>query len=162
MGHWLVKTEPEVFSIDDFAQHPITSWTGVRNFQARNFLQSMQVGDDVLIYHSNAEPPCVVGLAQVARVAAPDLTQFDPRDEYFDPKSTQAAPRWFCPDLSFVRKFKRAVSLEELRATPALAGLRLLQRGSRLSVIPVEPHHFKLLVRLAESARPATVHHLEE
>jgi predicted RNA-binding protein with PUA-like domain len=150
MGHWLVKTEPDVFSIDDFAQHRVTSWTGVRNYQARNFLQSMQVGDDVLIYHSNAEPPCLVGLATVAAPATPDLTQFDPRDEYFDPKATQAAPRWFCPDLRFVRKFKRAVSLDELRTLPALEGLRLLQRGSRLSVVPVEMHHFKLLLKLAE------------
>jgi predicted RNA-binding protein with PUA-like domain len=155
MAIWLVKTEPDVFSIDDFARSKVTDWTGVRNYQARNFLMAMEVGDEVIIYHSNAEPPGVVGLAQVHKTASPDTTQFDASSEYFEPKATKAAPRWFCPDLKFVQKFPRQISLDELRHTKSLEGLALLQKGSRLSVIPVSEKHFDILVKMASKKAPA-------
>lgn len=154
MATWLVKTEPDVFSIDDFARVKVTDWTGVRNYQARNFLMSMAEGDDVLIYHSNAEPPGVVGLATVHAKASPDKTQFDPSSEYFDEKARAANPRWFCPDLKFVRKFPRQIPLDELRRTRALEGLTLLQKGSRLSVIPVSDKHFDTIVKMASQKSP--------
>jgi predicted RNA-binding protein with PUA-like domain len=155
MATWLVKTEPDVFSIDDFARARVTDWNGVRNYQARNFLMSMEAGDDVLIYHSNAEPPGVVGLATVHATASPDKTQFDPTSEYFDGKASTANPRWFCPDLKFVRKFARQIPLDELRRTRALEGLTLLQKGSRLSVIPVSDKHFDTIVKMASQKSPA-------
>jgi predicted RNA-binding protein with PUA-like domain len=145
MSSWLVKTEPDVYSIDDLARDKVTDWTCVRNYQARNLLVEMKVGDDVLIYHSNAEPSGIVGLARVAREARPDKTQFDPKSDYFDPKATRESPRWFCPDLKFVRKFPRQIPLDELRKCKALDGFALLQRGTRLSVIPVSPHHAKVI-----------------
>ena len=155
MATWLVKTEPDVFSIDDFARSKVTDWTGVRNYQARNFLMAMEEGDDVLIYHSNAEPPGVVGLATVHKKASPDQTQFDSSSEYFEPKATKANPRWFCPDLKFVRKFDRQIPLDELRGTKSLEGLALLQKGSRLSVIPVSDKHFDTIVTMASKKSPA-------
>jgi predicted RNA-binding protein with PUA-like domain len=155
MATWLVKTEPDVFSIDDFARVKVTDWTGVRNYQARNFLMSMEEGDTVLIYHSNAEPPGVVGLGTVHSKAYPDTTQFDPSSEYFDGKASKAKPRWFCPDLKFVRKFARQIPLNELRRTKALEGLTLLQKGSRLSVIPVSDEHFDTIVKMASQKSPA-------
>lgn len=148
MATWLVKTEPDVFSIDDFARVKVTDWTGVRNYQARNFLKKMEVGDEVLIYHSNAEPSGIVGLAKVYATATPDKTQFDGKSEYFEPKATKAAPRWFCPDLKFVRKFRRQIPLDELRSSKALEGLALLQKGSRLSVIPVSGKHFETILKM--------------
>jgi len=151
MASWLVKTEPDVYSIDDFARDKVTDWTCVRNYQARNFLMKMAVGDDVLIYHSNAEPSGIVGLAKVHKVASPDRTQFERSGEYFDPKATREAPRWFCPDMKFVRKLARELPLEELRGYKALDGLLLLQRGSRLSVIPVSDKHFDFIVKTASS-----------
>jgi predicted RNA-binding protein with PUA-like domain len=116
---------------------------------------SMEAGDDVLIYHSNAEPPGVVGLATVHAKASPDKTQFDPSSEYFDSKASVANPRWFCPDLKFVRKFARQIPLDELRRTRALEGLTLLQKGSRLSVIPVSDKHFDTIVKMASQKSPA-------
>jgi len=155
MATWLVKTEPDVFSIDDFARSKVTDWTGVRNYQARNFLMAMEEGDEVLIYHSNAEPPGVVGLAKVHRKATPDQTQFDASSEYFEPKATKANPRWFCPDLEFVQKFPRQISLDELRGAKSLDGLTLLQKGSRLSVIPVSDKHFEKIVKMGSKRSPA-------
>lgn len=149
MKHWLVKTEPDVYSIDDLKRDQKTEWTGVRNYQARNFLQEMRVGDMVLVYHSNAEPSGVVGVGKVARLAEPDPTQFDKSSEYFEPKATKETPRWFCPQIAFVKKLQVMVSLGDLRDTKALDGLLLLQRGSRLSVIPVSEKHFKKIVEMA-------------
>lgn len=148
MAYWLVKTEPEVYSIDDLARDGSTDWTGVRNYQARNFLKEMSVSDKVLVYHSNAEPSGVAGLAKIVGKAKPDKTQFDPKSEYFDGKATKDDPRWFCPEVGFVKKFRRLLALEELRRSKALAGLLLLQRGSRLSVIPVSEKHFKEILEL--------------
>jgi predicted RNA-binding protein with PUA-like domain len=146
MKYWLVKTEPHVYSIDDLSRDRVTSWTGVRNYQARNFLRQMEVGDMVLVYHSNAEPPGVVGVAEVVSAAKPDPTQFDRASEYFDPAATVVKPRWFSPDLGFAKKLPAMVPLEVLRNTKSLEGLLLLQRGSRLSVIPVSREHFDLIV----------------
>jgi len=148
MRYWLVKTEPEVYSIDDLARDKKTLWTGVRNYQARNFLRSMKRKDAVLIYHSNAEPPGVVGIAEVRAEDRPDPTQFDPSSEYFDPKATEKEPRWFCPEVSLVRKLSRQVSLDQLRGNKSLNGLMLLQKGSRLSVIPVSEQHFRAIISM--------------
>ena len=149
MKHWLVKTEPDVYSIDDLKHDKRTEWTGVRNYQARNYLQDMQVGDMVLVYHSNAEPSGVVGIGKVVRLAEPDPTQFDKKSEYYEPKATMENPRWFCPQISFIKKLPAMVSLGDLRENRALDGLLLLQRGSRLSVIPVTERHFKAVVEMA-------------
>lgn len=150
MSYWLVKTEPDVYSIDDLCRDKFTSWTGVRNYQARNFLKEMKVGDIVLVYHSNAEPPGVVGLAKVKAEAKPDLTQFEVGGEYFDAKATKDNPRWFCPDLAFVEKFPKILALDEMRSISSLEGLALLQRGSRLSVIPVSEKHFMVISKASK------------
>src|SRR5690242_2729187 len=132
MKHWLVKTEPEVFSFDDLMRAPekTTGWNGVRNYQARNFLRDeMKKGDRVLVYHSNAEPPAVVGEAEVVREGYPDPTQFDRRHEGYDEGSGKDDPRWFQVDVKAVRKFKRPVALPLIRSTPELAKMALVQRG---------------------------------
>lgn len=148
---WLVKTEPGSFSIDDLARAGVEPWDGVRNYQARNFMRDeMRVGDPVLVYHSNADPPGVVGIAEVASEPYPDPTQFDPSSRYFDPTSDPADPRWILVDMRFVEKLPRLVSLPELRTRPELEGMVLLGR-SRLSVQPVEPAHFDVIVSLARS-----------
>jgi predicted RNA-binding protein with PUA-like domain len=147
---WLMKSEPDVFSIDDLAKRKTAGWDGVRNYQARNFMKSMAVGDEVLFYHSNAAPPGVAGLAQVAKTAYPDLTQFDRKSDHYDPKATAAAPIWFQVDVRFVRKFPRLLSLDELRGVPALADM-LLFRRSRLSVQPVTDAQRAVIVALARA-----------
>jgi predicted RNA-binding protein with PUA-like domain len=151
--YWLVKSEPEAFSFDDLWQAPrrTTGWDGVRNYQARNFMwKDMRVGDGVLYYHSNVDPAAVVGLAEVASAPYPDPTQFDPRDPHHDPASTTTAPRWYQVDLRATAKLPRGVTLQHLRAEPGLAGMELLRRGSRLSVQPVRPEHWELVLRLGE------------
>ena len=149
MNYWLVKTEPHVYSIDDLKHDKVTAWTGVRNYQARNFLTSMEVGDTVLIYHSNAKPPGIVGVGVVKAKAKPDETQFEKNGHYFDPKATLEKPRWFCPDIRFSEKFGRMISLDELREQQSLEELLLLKRGSRLSVTPVDQKHYNIIVKLA-------------
>src|SRR5436190_21046965 len=139
-GYWLVKSEPDCFSFDDLWRAPrrTTGWDGVRNYQARNFLRdAMRVGDGVLYYHSGAEPPGVAGIARVASDAYPDPTQFDPAAEHFDPKSRRASPQWFQVDIQAVAKLARYVTLADLRGATALAKMLVLQRGQRLSVVPV-------------------------
>jgi len=151
MRHWLLKTEPSVFSFDDLLQSPkqTTGWNGIRNYQARNFLRDqMEEGDRVLIYHSSADPPAVAGLAEVVRAGYPDPTQFDPKDDHYDPESTPTAPRWYQVDVKAVRKLPRPVSLEEIRRTKALAKMPLVQRGQRLSVQPVGAEEYELIVRM--------------
>ena len=148
--YWLMKSEPEVYSIDDLARDGTTSWSGVRNYQARNFMRDdMKIGDLVLFYHSNAEPPGVAGIAKVVRTAHPDLTALDPRSPYHDLKATPENPIWQMVDVGFVAAFKRIVSLDELRADPALAGMLVIKRGMRLSVQPVDPAHFKRVESMA-------------
>jgi len=147
--YWLLKSEPESFSIDDLQRAPkqTTFWNGVRNYQARNLLRDeMKVGDGVIFYHSNADPAAAVGLAEVVRAGYPDETQFDPKSDYYDPDAKPDDPRWFMVDIRFKEKFVRPLSLEVLRTIPALADMVLLQRGSRLSVQPVTAAEWKAIV----------------
>ena len=148
--HWLMKSEPDVYSIDHLQRDGRESWDGVRNYQARNHMQSMKVGDLVLFYHSNADPPGVAGTARVCREAYPDTTQFDRRSKYHDPKATKDAPRWFMVDVEFVEKLPRIVSLAELREDAKLDGMLVTRRGQRLSVQPVEAAHFRRVRALAK------------
>ncbi len=153
IGYWLVKSEPNCFSIDDLsaAKGQTTHWDGVRNYQARNMLRDqMKLGDRVLFYHSNARPPGIAGVAEVVREGYPDTTAFDAKQDHFDPKSKPDCPTWYMVDLKLIAKFKRELSLPELRQVSQLAGMALLQRGSRLSVQPVSPQEFKTVLALAE------------
>ena len=145
-SYWLMKSEPDVFAIDDLAQKKTGGWDGVRNYEARNFMKRMKVGDKVLFYHSNALPPGVAGLAEVCRTAYPDPTQFDLKDSHYDSKSTPDKPIWFQVDLRFLSKFARFVPLDELRGMPGLVDMMLFKR-SRLSVIPVTPIQWKMIVK---------------
>ncbi|GMV50938.1 EVE domain-containing protein [Nitrospirales bacterium NOB] len=149
--YWLMKSEPDVFSIDDLARAPrqTTAWDGVRNYQARNFMRSMQVGDQVLFYHSNADPPAVAGLAEVVKTAYPDATQFDKRDPHYDPAVDPARPRWYVVDIRFLRRFEVPLALDFLRKQGALKDMELLRRGSRLSVQPVRESEWQEILRLA-------------
>jgi predicted RNA-binding protein with PUA-like domain len=153
--YWLMKSEPDEASIDDLAAAPQQTlpWTGVRNYQARNFMRDqMQPGDGVLFYHSSCPQPGVAGLARIAGRLAPDETQFDPRSPYHDPASSRAAPRWLQIDVQLVRK-TRLLSLAEMRAAPELAGMRVLQRGNRLSITSVSAAEWAAVVALLD--RPA-------
>ena len=147
MRYWLMKSEPSEFSIDDLAREPkkSTSWIGVRNYQARNFMRDqMQLGDLVLFYHSTCEVPGIAGIAEVSKLAYPDETQFDRKSDYFDPKATRDNPRWVHVDVKLVKK-TRLVPLSELRGYPKLAKMQLLQRGNRLSITPVDPAEWKFI-----------------
>lgn len=140
MAYWLVKSEPDEFSIDDLYRRPKRTehWDGVRNYQARNFMRDgMKKGDEVFFYHSNCETPGIVGIAKVAREAYPDHTAFDPDDPHYDPKSDPDEPRWLMVDVKYVRKLKRTISLAELKDNPRLADMALVRKGNRLSVMPV-------------------------
>lgn len=150
-GYWLMKSEPSTFSIDDLFRSPkqTTCWDGVRNYQARNFMRSMAIGDQVLFYHSNADPPAVVGLAEVVTTAYVDSTQFDKKDTHYDPGSKPSQPRWDMVDIRFIRKFARPLTLDQLRKESILKGMVLLQKGSRLSVQPVSPLEWRHILRLA-------------
>jgi predicted RNA-binding protein with PUA-like domain len=149
MRYWLMKSEPEVYSIADLRRDGRTAWEGVRNYQARNSMRDdMKVGDKVLFYHSNAEPPGVAGIAEVVRAAYPDPHALDPKSDYFDPKATPANPIWVTVDLGFVEAFPAVVPLPTLKAEPALAGMEVIRKGSRLSVQPVDPAHFAKVVEL--------------
>ena len=154
--YWLMKSEPSAFSIDDLMRAPkqITCWDGVRNYQARNFMRNMAIGDQVLFYHSNADPPAIVGMAAVVRTAYPDPTQFDKRDTHYDSASDPNQPRWDMVDIKFVRKFPRALSLEELRKDTKLKGMILLKKGSRLSVQPVTAPEWQRVVEMASEPIP--------
>jgi predicted RNA-binding protein with PUA-like domain len=149
-GYWLMKSEPSTFSIDDLQRSPnkTTSWDGVRNYQARNFMRSMAVGDQVLFYHSSADPPAVVGIAEVVKTAYPDPTQFDKKDKHYDPESKPSEPRWDMVDIRYVRKFSRALTLDELRKDSKLKGMVLFRKGSRLSVQPVTQLEWKHITSL--------------
>ena len=149
--YWLLKSEPTAFSFDDLAQAPngTTHWDGVRNFQARNLLRDeLRKGDRVFIYHSNCTPPAIVGIAEVVRNGYPDFTAWDPEDKHYDPKSDPDNPTWYMVDIRYVRPLKRALSLDELRATPGLEEMVLLRKGSRLSVQPVTADEWKRILAL--------------
>tara|TARA_R100000687_G_scaffold81441_1_gene78481 strand:+ start:58 stop:501 length:444 start_codon:yes stop_codon:yes gene_type:complete len=146
-----MKSEPDAFSIDDLASRSgkREPWDGVRNYQARNFMRDdMKKGDQVLFYHSSCAEPGVVGVARVVKEAYPDATAFDPESKYFDPKSDPDKPRWFMVDIQLVRKLKRVITLAELKQNPQLEGMRLLARGNRLSVMPVEKEHFDTVLSM--------------
>ena len=149
MKHWLMKTEPDAFSIDDLERVGTEPWTGVRNYQARNFMRQMKPGDRVLFYHSSCAVPGIYGLAEVASTPYPDPTQFDRRSDYHDPKATREQPRWELVDVRFVRHLDPPLTLARLRDhADDLEGLLLLQRGSRLSVQPVTPHQYRRILSL--------------
>jgi predicted RNA-binding protein with PUA-like domain len=146
--NWLMKSEPDVYSIQDLRRDGRTSWEGVRNYQARNFMRDdAQPGDNVLYYHSNADPPGVAGLARIARAGYPDRTALDPASEYHDPRSTEDDVRWYQVDVEFVEAFPRLVSLDELRRTPGLEKMLVINK-SRLSVQPVTDEEFRIVAAL--------------
>jgi predicted RNA-binding protein with PUA-like domain len=149
MSHWLLKSEPAVFSIDDLERVRTTGWEGVRNYQARNYMRDgMKRGDLALFYHSSCADPGIVGIVEVAREAHPDPTQFDRRSPYFDPASSPQQPRWLMVDVRLRRRLKRPITLEALKRQRQLAGLPLVRRGNRLSVMPVSPAEWACILRL--------------
>jgi len=151
MNYWLFKTEPKEFSIDDLTKKPAKTehWDGVRNYQARNFMRDeMKVGDKAFFYHSNCEEPGIVGIVTVASKAYPDHTAFDKKDKHFDPKSDPDKPRWMMVDVKMARKLKRTISLKELKEKSTLKNMRLVQRGNRLSVMPVEKKHWDAILKI--------------
>ena len=144
-----MKSEPDAYGIDDLERDRREPWDGIRNYQARNMMRDdMRIGDEVFFYHSNCKEPGIVGIAKVASEAYPDPTQFDPESRYFDPKSSEEAPRWLLVDVEFVRKLKRTITLAELKAQPGLDGMILTRKGNRLSIMPVDKPHWDLIVRL--------------
>ncbi len=151
--YWLFKSEPDVFSIDDLKSVPggREVWDGVRNYQARNRLRDdVQVGDEVLFYHSSAQPSGIAGIMTVVAAGYPDPTQFDPNSKYHDPKSDLDNPRWIAVDVSFERKFPRLIPLTELKSTPGLEDMAVVQRGQRLSILPVTAAEWKIVMQLAK------------
>ena len=151
MKFWLMKSEPDVFSLAQLKKDKTTWWEGVRNYQARNFMmKDMQVGDLVLFYHSNATPPGVAGIAKISHVAEPDKAQFDKKSEYFDPKATKEKPIWYCVQVQYVDELKHFVSLPDLREAKGLEDMLVLAKGSRLSVQPVEKKHFDIVKNLGD------------
>ena len=149
VSYWLMKSEPDAYSIDDLERDRRQPWDGVRNYQARNMMRDrMQPGDRALFYHSSCEVPAVVGLMKIASEPYPDPTQFDRRSKYYDPKSSPDAPRWYLVDVEFVRRTRRPIPLRELKELPALEGLALTRRGNRLSVMPVSDAHWKAILSL--------------
>jgi predicted RNA-binding protein with PUA-like domain len=148
-SYWLMKSEPDVYSIDDFAKDRTTHWDGVRNFKARNYMRSMAPGDGVFFYHSNADPKAIVGIARVSKEAYPDSTQFDRKSDYYEPKATKDKPYWYMVEVEFVRKLAEPQSLEKLRGVKDLEGMALLKKGQRLSVQPVTEEEWKTICALA-------------
>jgi len=153
MNYWLMKSEPGNFSLDDLQRRPAQTepWDGVRNYQARNFMRQMQVGDQAFFYHSNARPSGIVGVVEMPRAASPAPTQFAPASRYFDAKATVDAPRWDLVEVKFVRAFRHIIALDVLKAVPELADMAVVQKGSRLSVTPVSPAHWQVVLALADA-----------
>ena len=148
--YWLMKSEPSVYSIDDLQRDGSTSWEGVRNYQARNFMRDdMRIGDGVLFYHSNAKPMGIYGVAEVVREAYPDDTAFDPASRYFDAKSDPEKPIWLMVDVGYVRTFKAPITLAALKEIPGLEDMMVIRKGSRLSVQPVTPQEWDIVLRIA-------------
>lgn len=147
-NYWLLKSEPTCYSVDDWKQDKVTMWDGVRNYQARNFIKDMKKGDEILFYHSSCAEPSVVGVGEVVGAAYPDPTAFDKKDRHYDPKSKKESPTWFVVDVRYKKKLKHAIPLGRIKDDPAFAGMKLIQKGSRLSVQPVAKKHFERLVSL--------------
>ncbi len=144
-----MKSEPDVYSIEQLKKDGSTWWTGVRNYQARNFMwKEMQVGDKVLFYHSSCEPPGIAGIAEISKAAEPDATQFDKKSEYFDAKATKEKPMWYCTQVKFKKIFKHYVTLEEIKSEKSLSDMLVLKRGQRLSIQPVDEKHFRILEKM--------------
>lgn len=149
MKYWLIKSEPTCYSIDDFKRDKKTGWSGIRNYQARNFMRnSMQIGDLVIFYHSSTHPPSAVGVARVASTTYADVTALDPKDDHFDPKASAENPIWMQVDMAFVEKFPQPVSIGSIKANPKLKGIPLTQVGSRLSIQPLLAKHFDEICRM--------------
>ena len=151
MNYWLMKSEPEEFSIDDLKTRPgrIEPWDGVRNYQARNMMRDeMKVGDLAFFYHSNCNEPGIVGTMKIASTSYPDPTAFDPEDKHYDPKSKKDTPTWYLVDVQYKRKFKRTITLAELKTHKSLQKMRLLQKGNRLSVMPVTKKEWDTILKL--------------
>jgi predicted RNA-binding protein with PUA-like domain len=154
---WLVKSEPSEFSIDDLekSKNKTTYWDGVRNYQARNFIRDeIKIGDEVLFYHSSTEPNVIVGICEIVREAYPDHTQFDTKHVHYDPKADKKNPTWFMVDIKLVNKFKKQITLEEIKSNPKLAKMRLVQRGNRLSVMPVTKEEFEEILKMESPLNP--------
>ena len=149
MNYWLMKSEPDAYSIDDLERDKREPWDGIRNYQARNMMRDdMKVGDKVFFYHSNCKEPGVVGIMKVASKPYPDPTQFDPDSNYYDAKSNPDEPRWILVDVAFVRKTKRTVTLQEIKGHPGLDDMILTRKGNRLSVMPVSQEHWDIILGL--------------
>ncbi|MEE2959381.1 MAG: EVE domain-containing protein [Myxococcota bacterium] len=151
MNYWLVKTEPEVFSIDDLLHCPnkTTCWDGVRNYQARNFMRDqIKLHDGILVYHSSTNPMRIVGQAKVTRESYPDPSQFEASSAYFDPKATIDSPRWIAIEIQFVRKFPHPIDRDQLRNTPKLREMALLKKGNRLSVMPISMQEWDIITMM--------------
>ena len=161
MRTWLMKSEPDVFSILHLAAQHVAGWDGVRNYQARNYMRMMRKGDRAFFYHSNARPPCIAGMMEIVQEAYPDPTQFDPTSDHYDPASPRERPRWDQVDVKFLQTFKRPLALDEIREIPVLKNMLLLRRG-RLSVQPVDAEDWQFILkrahhsctRLSPSSRP--------
>ena len=149
MAYWLMKSEPSTYSIDDLEREGVTHWEGVRNYQARNFMRDdMNVGDAVLFYHSSTNPTAVVGVGKVVREAYPDHFAWNSESKYFDKRSIPEKPLWFMVDVGFVARFSKVVTLSQIKEDPALAGIMVAKRGSRLSIQPLEEAHFRHICKL--------------
>ncbi|MEM9207654.1 MAG: EVE domain-containing protein [Pseudomonadota bacterium] len=149
MAAWLMKSEPDAYSIDDLERDQREPWDGIRNYQARNMMRDdMKIGDDVFFYHSNCKEPGIVGLAKIASEVYPDPTQFDPDSKYHDPKSDPDNPRWLLREVEFVRRLERTITLAELKAQSGLDGFVLLRKGNRLSIMPVDKKHWNRILKM--------------
>ena len=149
VGYWLMKSEPDAYSIDDLERDKMEPWDGIRNYQARNMIRDdMEMGDQAFFYHSSCKVPAIVGMMKIVSAAYPDPTQLDPKSKYYDEKSKEEDPRWMLVDVAFDRKTERPITLSELKDHPGLADFRLTQRGNRLSIFPVSEDHWKLILGL--------------
>jgi len=147
-NYWLLKSEPTTYSLRDLKKEGETQWTGVRNYQARNFMRDdMKPGDPILFYHSNTQPPAIVGVGEVHSKSYPDPTQYNSKSEYYDPKATKREPRWFCVTISFLYEFKNPISLKTLKSSASFSDMLLTKKGSRLSVQPVSARHFNAILK---------------
>lgn len=152
MRYWLFKSEPHAYGFDDLARDGITPWSGVRNFMARNNMMEMKIGDRGFFYHSSVAEPAAVGIVEVIKEAYPDFTAFDKKSEYFDARSKPQKPIWQMVDVKYIEPLARPVTLAQMRAEPRLVGMALLKRGQRLSVQPVMPHEWRIILELAATA----------